>query len=229
MSNIIEKIFTNVSSFMTTTPPVHPNILPDVSNITTTIFSNSANIIAFIAVVISVFSLWFTLRQNNQQKRQNTLVIYEKWDSVEFSKYRADAWDVWLDLEHGRSREVVNWLSGNHSQLSSQDLHILFPEEKKIAVRALMNYFINVYEYQDSKLLDRTLTKKLFKEPWSWWSDFFQRLRTEVEQEVMSNNSTDSKYNKRVQTTKHLDNFLGSQPEGVLVTPSGSQATSSSR
>jgi hypothetical protein len=173
-----------------------------------------SDIIAGMAAIISLIAVYFTFRQNNNQKRQNTLILYEKWDSVEFSNYRAVAWDVWLDLKHGKCKEVVNWLSGNHTELTSEESEKLFSKDKRIAVRVLINYFVNVYEYHKLGLTDQTVTKELFLEPWYWWADFFRMLRIEVKQEVNSpSHQTDSAYNTRIQKTEYLDTMFHQSKE----------------
>jgi hypothetical protein len=140
------------------------------------------NFLQFVATVfLGVIGLIFTVLQGHYTRRQNTLNLYEKWDTAELSQYRAVAWDVWKSLSEGRNDAVVRWLGGDFFGKRVDEINAEIPEVQTHAVRSLLNYFSSVYEYQNLRLTDRRVTRELFQEPWLWWGPFFTLLRERVE------------------------------------------------
>jgi hypothetical protein len=123
----------------------------------------------------------FTLMQARAARRQNTLNLYERWDTEELSRYRSHAWDAWKDLVDRGDEAVIRWLGGDYFGKTVAEIDEIIPEQRTHAVRSLLNYFARVYEYQRLGLTDRMVTAELFREPWLWWGQFFTLLRGRVE------------------------------------------------
>jgi hypothetical protein len=132
-------------------------------------------------VFLGVIGIVFTVLQARSSRRQNTLNLYEKWDSPELSEYRNVAWDVWKNLEGAKEDAVICWLGGDYFGESVDEINSRIPEVQTHAIRSLLNYFARVFEYQKLGLTDRRVTQALFKEPWLWWSGFFTLLQSRVE------------------------------------------------
>ena len=132
-------------------------------------------------VFLGVVGIIFTRLQARSVRRQNTLALYEKWDTPELSAYRSVVWDVWMNLKDGSDETVIQWLGGDFFGETIDEINKRIPEERTHAVRSMLNYFARVYEYQKLGLTDRKVTQELFKEPWLWWSAFFTLLQDRVE------------------------------------------------
>ncbi len=132
-------------------------------------------------VFLGAIGITFTILQARTAKRQNTLDLYERWDTDELSQYRNVAWDVWKDLVDRNDEAVIRWLGGDYFGKTVPQINEMIPEERTHAIRSLLNYFARVYEYQKLGLTDRKLTAELFREPWLWWGHFFKLLKERVE------------------------------------------------
>jgi hypothetical protein len=130
---------------------------------------------------LGVVGITFTVLQARTARRQNTLNLYERWDTEELSQYRNVAWDVWKDLVDHKDEAVIRWLGGDYFGKTIAEIDQMIPEQRTHAVRSLLNYFARVYEYQRLGLTDRRVTVELFREPWLWWGHFFMLLRERVE------------------------------------------------
>lgn len=136
----------------------------------------------FLATVfLGAIGITFTILQSRSARRQNTLNLYERWDTEELSHYRVFAWDVWRDLVDGKDEAVIRWLGGDYFGMTVAEIDAKIPEQRTHAVRSLLNYFARVYEYQKLGLTDRKVTAELFREPWLWWGGFFALLKERVE------------------------------------------------
>jgi hypothetical protein len=132
-------------------------------------------------IFLGVVGITFTVLQARTARRQNTLNLYEKWDTDELSLYRSVAWDVWKDLVDREEETVIRWLGGDFFGMTVAEIDQMIPEQRTHAIRCLLNYFASVYEYQRLGLTDRRVTAELFREPWLWWGHFFTLLRDRVE------------------------------------------------
>ena len=119
-------------------------------------------------IFLGVIGIVFTVLQARSSRRQNTLNLYEKWDSPELSEYRSVAWDVWKNLEGAKEDTVIRWLGGDYFGESVDEINKRIPEVQTHAIRSLLNYFARVFEYQKLGLTDRKVTQELFREPWLW-------------------------------------------------------------
>jgi hypothetical protein len=132
-------------------------------------------------LLLGVVGIAFTFLQARTARRQNTLSLYERWDTEELSRYRSVAWDVWKDLVNRQDEVVIRWLGGDFFGMTVGEIDQMIPEQRTHAVRSLLNYFARVYEYQRLGLTDRRVTAELFREPWLWWGHFFTLLQERVE------------------------------------------------
>lgn len=145
-------------------------------------------------VFLGIVGTVFTILQARAARRQNTLLLYEKWDSPELSDYRAVVWDVWMNLKEGKDEAVVRWLGGDFFGYTVDDINSQVPEVQTHAVRSMLNYFARVYEYQKLGLTDRRVTRELFREPWLWWGGFFVLLQERVEAHLRARDLPRSKW-----------------------------------
>jgi hypothetical protein len=143
---------------------------------------------------LGVVGIVFTILQARTARRQNTVELYERWDTQELSDYRSVAWDVWMNLREGKDEAVICWLGGDYFGERIADINRHVPEERTHAVRSLLNYFTRVYEYQRLGLTDRRVTVELFREPWLWWGGFFALLQARVEAHLRAKDIPMSKW-----------------------------------
>jgi hypothetical protein len=143
---------------------------------------------------LGVVGIAFTILQARAARRQNTLLLYERWDTPELSEYRSVVWDVWMDLKDGKGEAVICWLGGDFFGEPVASINNKVPEVRTHAVRSLLNYFARVYEYQKLGLTDRRVTRELFHEPWLWWGGFFTLLQERVEAHLRAKGLPQSKW-----------------------------------
>ena len=145
-------------------------------------------------VFLGVVGITFTVLQARSARRQNTLNLYERWDTEELSRYRSLVWDVWKNLGDGPDEAVIRWLGGDFFDRTIREIDEIIPEERTHAVRSLLNYFVRVYEYQKLGLTDRRVTEELFREPWLWWGPFFTLLQEKVERHLRTKGLPESQW-----------------------------------
>jgi hypothetical protein len=148
-------------------------------------------------VFLGVVGITFTVLQARTARRQNTLNLYERWDTEELSRYRSHVWDVWRDLVDGSDDAVIRWLGGDYFGKTVGEINEIIPEERTHAVRSLLNYFARVYEYQKLGLTDRRVTAELFREPWLWWGPLFTLLREKAESHLRAKGLPESQWAAR--------------------------------
>jgi hypothetical protein len=145
-------------------------------------------------IFLGVIGIVFTVLQARSSRRQNTLNLYEKWDSPELSEHRAVAWDVWKNLLNANDDAVICWLGGDYFGESVDEINRRIPEVQTHAIRSLLNYFARVFEYQKLGLTDRRVTQELFQEPWLWWSGFFLLLQERVDAHLRAKETPTSEW-----------------------------------
>jgi hypothetical protein len=148
-------------------------------------------------ILLGIVGITFTVLQARTARRQNTLNLYERWDTEELSRYRSIAWDVWRDLVDGKDDAVIRWLGGDYFDKTIAEIDAMIPEARTHAVRSLLNYFVRVSEYQKLGLTDRRVTAELFREPWLWWGPFFMLLKEKVESHLRAKGLPESQWAAR--------------------------------